>query len=68
MLAFLAFGSTTIQSWCGTAVNDFTGIAVFNNVIQGLSGIVSQAVLLKFLILIYRNGNSASRLRNLRIS
>jgi hypothetical protein len=68
VLVFLAFGSTAIQSWFGAAVNSFTGIAAFNSLIQELSGIDSQAVLLKLMMLIYRNGDSASCLRNLRIS
>jgi hypothetical protein len=68
VLVFLAFSSITIQSWFGGAVNDFTGITAFNNLIQGLSGIASQAVLLEFIILTYPNSNSASRLRVLRIS
>lgn len=67
VLLFLAFGSITVQSWFGRAVNDFTGITAFNNLIQGLSGIASQAVLLEFIILMYRNCNGASRLRALRI-
>jgi hypothetical protein len=68
VLGFLAFGSITIQSWFGRAVNDFTGITGFNNLIQGLSGIASQAVLLEFITLTYRDSNDASRLRVLRIS
>jgi uncharacterized protein DUF6545 len=68
VLSFLAFGSITIQSWFGRAVNDFTGIAEFNNLIQGLSGIASQAVLLEFIILTYRSSASANRLSVLRIS
>jgi hypothetical protein len=68
VLSFLAFGSITIQSWFGRAVNDFTGIVEFNNLIQGLSGIASQAVLLEFIILTYRKSASANRLRVLRIS
>jgi uncharacterized protein DUF6545 len=68
VLAFLAFGSITIQSWFGRAVNDFTGITALNNLIQGLSGIANQAVLLKFIILTYGSSNGANRLRVLRIS
>jgi hypothetical protein len=67
VLAFSAFGSLTIQSWFGRAVNDFTGITAFNNLVQGLSGIASQAVLLEFIILTYPNSNGTSRLRVLRI-
>lgn len=37
MLAFLAFGSTAIQSWCGAAINDFAGTVAINNLIQGCS-------------------------------
>jgi hypothetical protein len=36
-LAFLAFGSTAIQSWCGAAINDFAGTVAINNLIQGCS-------------------------------
>ncbi|TWP50950.1 hypothetical protein FKR81_17905 [Lentzea tibetensis] len=48
VLAVFALGSITIQSWFGRFVNEATGIPQFNNLVQGLSGILNAAVVLEF--------------------
>ncbi|GLZ28873.1 hypothetical protein Lesp02_10630 [Lentzea sp. NBRC 105346] len=48
VLAVFALGSITIQSWFGRFVNEVTGVAQFNNLVQGLSGILNAAVVLEF--------------------
>lgn len=49
-LVLLAFagGSIVIQSWFGVFVNTKTGIIQFNNLIQGVWGVLNAAVMLEF--------------------
>ena len=48
VLAVFAIGSITIQSWFGRWVNEVTDVAQFNNLVQGLSGILNAAAVLEF--------------------
>jgi hypothetical protein len=49
VLAVIAAGSIVIQSWFGAAINAATGITQFNNLFQGVWGVLDVAVTLEFL-------------------
>ena len=67
VLAVFAGGSIVIQSWFGAAVNDLSGDAQFNNLVQGLWGILNMAVTLEFVMRLTSPGRHR-RHRNTRIS
>lgn len=50
VLAVFAGGSIVIQPWFGSFVNAATGITQFNNLIQGVWGVLNAAVMLEFVV------------------
>jgi hypothetical protein len=50
VLAVFAGGSITIQPWFGSVVNAATGITQFNNLLQGIWGVLNTAVMLEFVV------------------
>jgi hypothetical protein len=67
VLIVIATGSIVIQSWFGTAINRATGIPQFNNLLQGLWGILDVAVTLEFIVRL-ADGKAASRRQSARIA
>jgi hypothetical protein len=66
MLVVFAGGSIAIQSWFGAAINRATGIAQFNNLYQGLWGILSVAVTLEFVVQLIRGAANPAPGRAIR--
>jgi len=58
MLMVFAGGSLVIQSWFGDAVNRATGVPQFNNLVQGVWGVLSVAVTLEFVAQLTGRGAS----------
>lgn len=58
VLVVIALGSIMIQSWFGEAINSATGIAGFNNLVQGVFAVLDVAVLLEFVVLLTQGENA----------
>jgi hypothetical protein len=54
LLVVVAGGSIVIQSWFGVEINRLTGINQFNNLLQGVWGVLDVAVTLEFVVHLVR--------------
>jgi hypothetical protein len=61
MLVVFAGGSIVIQSWFGEAINKATGISQFNNLVQGVWGILNVAVTLEFVTRLAQSATDTRR-------
>jgi hypothetical protein len=68
VLMVFAGGSIVIQSWFGALINAATGIAQFNNLVQGIWGVLNAATMLEFVVGLILDEGKARQHRRARIS
>lgn len=67
VLVVFAGGSIVIQPWFGSFVNAVTGITQFNNLVQGVWGVLNAAVMLEFVVNLALDQRKARHGRIIRI-
>jgi hypothetical protein len=67
VLAVFAGGSIVIQPWFGSFLNAATGITKFNNLVQGVWGVLNAAVMLEFVVNLVHGAEKARQNQVVRI-
>jgi hypothetical protein len=67
LLVVVAGGSVVIQSWFGSMINRLTQVSQFNNLVQGIWGVLDVAVTLEFMMLLVRPDGWSRRQRAVRL-